>query len=133
MSTNTLESVAMEMFEDEYDREARSTPRHRMRKTAHGHVEVCPVAWVMPELLNLIAERHGEPVEHLRPCIRKLIAEKAFAFGPGMGSTNEFHDPQEAVDHEVDLIVRALERVRTHALECGKWSSLECSGEMYVG
>lgn len=129
MSASTLESMALDMFDEEYEREAaHAARRRRMRHSFGGHVEVCPVVWVMHELVQLVEENHTVPVEQLRPCIRRLIAEKAFAFG-----TRDDTDPEKALDQEVDLIVRALERVREHAFASGHWSSMECTPEMFVG
>lgn len=129
MSTSTLESMALELFEQEYEREARRGAGQRVRRTPMGHVEVCPVAWVMNELLKLIEERHAEPVEELRPAIRRLIMEKAFAFGAQVAVA----DPTRAVDQEVELIIRTLERVREHAFASGRWSQMHCMPEMFVG
>ncbi len=129
MSAAALETLALELFDQEYEREARRSGTQGRMRRAYG--EMCPITWVMHELVQLVDENHTEPVEVLRPCIRRLIAERAFAFGPL--DIDGRTDPQAALDAEVDLVIRTLERVRAHAFASGQWSAMDSSAELFVG
>lgn len=128
MTTSVLEA-AREIYRDElrHDRRSSSPTVVDLDDRPDYTYEVCPVSWILPGLLELVAECHNEPASHLRSAIRQLLMERAFAFQTGMA-------PKEQaawLDHETDVLIRVLERIRQQRLECGDWSDLPACQEMF--
>lgn len=143
MSTSMLEAVARDVFEQELHQAARgrAAGRGARRPGSSTNAEVddfdfndaatqvCPVSWLLPELLQMIAERHDEPVSYLRPSIRQLIRERVVMYACAAGMSLAAAD--ELLEQQVDLLVRVLEQVRRQALACGEWSEMVAGPEMF--
>lgn len=86
--------------------------KHRPCPAHSGGGSLCPVSWVLPDLLGIIAEHHAEPVERLRPAIRQVIVEQAFAC-PSDAVIDP--DQDETIDAQVDLLIVVLEQARRQA------------------
>lgn len=120
-----LERAARELYDQEWQRHRR-TPR-----AAAGpdpSLQVCPVGWLLHDLLRLIAEGHDRPVRELEPMIRQLIVEKNFCDETGDVCLDD--QQRRSIDDYVDVLVRVLERVREQAVASGAWSSLPASAPM---
>lgn len=72
----------------------------------------CPVAWLMPELMDLIARTVDQPIDRVRVEVRTLLHEQDFHNASGSGN-----DPRhrELVELYVDRLTRTIDRVRRHA------------------
>lgn len=106
----------------------REWPRHLNARRADG-MQMCPVNWLLPDLLALIAENHDRPVRELQPMIRRLIEEHDFFDDAGDSMVET--DRDELIDDYADLFVKALERVRRQALKQGEWSNLPVTPQMF--
>jgi hypothetical protein len=111
-ATFTSVTEPWEVLEDEWRRLRQpESPVH-----IDPALQVCPVKWLLPELQQLMAEHHDEPAEQIRPQIRQLLAERAFA-----EHETRFGQPHEALlDQSTELYVRVLERLRRQALHDGQ-------------
>jgi hypothetical protein len=124
MSASLLESVARDALEAEIHQAQETTG-----SPGPANMQVCPVWWLIPDLLQLIGERHDEPVILLRPSIRRLIRERAGIYACGAGMSEAAAD--ELLEQQVDLLVRVLEQVRQQALDCGQWSEISPAPQMF--
>ena len=77
----------------------------------------CPALWLLRDLVSLLEEFRDRPLTDLAPMVRRLILEQNFVDENG----DSVFDTQCAknVEHEVALILRALERTRREATEQG--------------
>lgn len=116
-ATSSLELVARDMFEQQSNLEARLARRGIASDDTH---QLCPVSWLLPDLLHLLAENHGSDAHDLRPAIRRIILDRGAIYAMGAGITQSEAD--EILEGQIDLIVRVLEQVRQQALDCGEWS-----------
>lgn len=83
---------------------------------------------LLPELIEMVAEQRAQPADHLRPAIRQLIAERAFACpADSLASPQDDH----AIDAQTDLLVGVLETVRRRAVATGQWSENPAAPIMY--
>lgn len=82
-------------------------------------VEVCPVRWLLPDLLKLIAENVDQPVAELKSTIRQIVQQQSFATGGGDCVVRIDH--QRMVDDYVQRLIVVLEEVRTTAQNGGTW------------
>ncbi len=125
MSTFTsLESLARRYFEKEwrrlYKRQGAMKSRGDYAESEAMSDDSCPVAWLLPELLELVAEDHNRPVYELESVIRRVVLENEFVGACPGAVVDTHHD--DIIDHTVKMIVHSLERVRRQALERGEWS-----------
>jgi len=116
---HSLQDVASDRFERELAGESNEEATHRAA-TIYAAPQHCPIACVLPELLELLSEQHDQPAERLRPMIRRLILERGFPDAGGDCVPDD--DFFEQVEAYVDMIVRVLEHVRRRALRRGQWS-----------
>lgn len=112
MSTDTLARVATKLL----NQEAR----------CFGSPGV-PCDLLLRDLLKVIAERPEESAEQLRPTIRRVIGERAFASPCDSAIAC---DQGKAIDAQADMLVRILERVRHQAVEQGAWSTMPAAPVM---
>lgn len=89
--------------------------------------EICSIAELLPDLLHMVAERRAEPTHRLRPAVRRLIAERAFAC-PCDSLTCA--DEDQTIDAQADLLVRVLEQIRRRAVATGQWSEMPAAPVM---
>jgi hypothetical protein len=87
-----------------------------------------PAAWMLRDLVDLMAENHHRPAAELEPMIRRMICENQFNDDNGDCSSEQH---SAAVDVEVGMAIRTLERLRQHAIEQGLWSSKPNSPIMF--
>lgn len=96
-----------------YDEEAARVTRRRDA----DELQVCPLRFMLRELLMLLAERPDPPVDELRPLVRRLVLERNFMdCGDACGASTR----HTALDHHVDLALRVLARVRQLAEQRGE-------------
>lgn len=118
VALETLEDAARQAFLSAYDQQAQSG-RHRMP------VDHCPVLLVLHKLLALVEEFHDRPVDEFRPLIRKVVDEEMSVLEsshspiPGLPSAKAASD----LEHQVEMILTALEQVRQMGIDQGRWSS----------
>ena len=92
-------------------------------------MQMCPVSWLLPEVLALVSEHRDRPVHELEPTIRRLIEEQDFFEDAGDSMIAERRG--ELVEEYVRMFVKALERVREEALRHGEWSNLPVTPQMF--
>ncbi|MEE9211756.1 MAG: hypothetical protein V3U29_03785 [Phycisphaeraceae bacterium] len=126
-SITSLESAARELLDLESHR---SHLTHEPDLSHHGtEQDDWVVSWLLPDLLALVAESHGQPVQRIAPLIRQLIIEKTFVDECGDCVMDAEHLRQ--VEQQVKTIVRVLEKVRRKALARGEWSNAPVTPQMF--
>ncbi len=116
---HSLQDVASDLFERELAGESDEEASQRAA-TINATPPHYLIAWVLPELLELLSEQHDQPAERLRSMIRRLILERGFPDAGGDWLPDDSNYDQ--VEAYVDMIVRVLEHVRRRALRRGQWS-----------
>ncbi|XAM01328.1 hypothetical protein OT109_08025 [Phycisphaeraceae bacterium D3-23] len=78
------------------------------------YLQHSPVAWLLPQVLELVMRTHDQPVETLAPTIRRLLLEQTYANVGGDGADCAALDA--SLDDAVDLMLDVLRAVRKHAV-----------------
>lgn len=80
--------------------------------------------WALDDFMDLLVEFHDQPVQELRPMIRRVVTERAFLDSTGDSiyrtTGNDVRGSQFEI--QIDQIVAVLEKVRQHAVSRGQWS-----------
>ena len=87
VTLSSLESAARELIDLELQRLALRSASTR-EPPLKDEFDVNFVAWLLPDLLALVAEKHDRHVRHLAPAIRQMICDRTFL--------DECGDPGEA-------------------------------------
>lgn len=90
----------------------------------------CPVAWLLPELMDLIARTVDQPIDHVRVEVRALLHEQDFHNASGSGN-----DPRhrELVELYIDRLTRTIDRVRHRAPRLRAAGSMASDPSCFVG
>ncbi len=72
----------------------------------------CPVTWLMPELMDLIARTADQPLDRVRGEVHALLTEQDFNEVSGDTVSDPRH--RELVELYVDRLTRTIERIRRH-------------------
>lgn len=121
----SLETAARELLSREWQRESLD------QQPARSDPEItadCPILWMLPEFLELVAEAHDQPAQNLAPLIQRLILERNFVDENGDSVIDE---SIRDVEHHVQVIVKVLEEIRKIALEDGSWSNAPVTPLMF--
>ncbi len=95
----------------------------------HAESAFCPIMWLLPEFIDLVAQDPARPVSEFEHTIRQRVCEQLFI--------DETGDPpleQEfgrGTDHQVRTLVVVLEKVRRHALARGIWCEQPAAQPMF--
>lgn len=118
VASAALEPLALEIFQKEW---RQCLPAHcEATGLQRSDVQDSPLLWILPNLVQLVAERREEPVDQLEPTIREIIAEQDFTDDCGDGVVSDRHDA--VMDFYVCVVTRTLQQLRQHAIRCGAWS-----------
>ncbi len=127
VTLSSLESAARELIDLELQRIALRSASTR-EPPLTDEVDVNFVAWLLPDLLALVAEKHERHVRHLAPAIRQMICDRTFL--DECGDCAVSIDNEQLVNRHVQLIVAVLEKVRLIALAQGDWSNAPVTPQM---
>ncbi len=89
----------------------------------------CPIMWLLPEFIDLVAQAPARPVSEFEHAIRQRVCEQLFI--------DETGDPpleQEfgnGTEYQVRTLVVVLEKVRRHALARGIWCDQPAAEPMF--
>lgn len=119
LTDEMLQSTAQKYLEKEWQ---------NSQDSGTAVAEYCPVSWLLPELLSLVAESPQRPVSDQEPLIRRYLTERTFH---DAGGDHAADDDTAAVDHQIQVLVRVLEQVRKMALAKGRWSDAPVTPQMF--
>lgn len=111
-----LESAARDLMRREWYRFSEmnyATP-------GNGSLDDCPMLPLLPDLLQLMDEARGQPLETLAPLVRQMLVEQNFH--DGNGDRVIAGDIEDTLDREVGMIVGVLEQLRMTGVAEGEWS-----------
>ena len=80
---------------------------------------LCPVSWLLPELIELVAERPAEPVSSLEAAIHRRVFEQQFIDETGDPPLDQPY--ASGAEHQVRMLVAVLEKIRRQAIARGIW------------
>lgn len=97
------------------------------------HVSDGPVAWLLPQLVEMIGECCERPVALQAPTIKRLIVEQTFhgLGGDHVEGGNSAKAGTRLIERQVTVVVRVLEAVRLDAIAQGKWSTAPVTPQMF--
>ncbi len=127
LSATVCDSYAREMFEL-FWREACQDPQRR-NLLADIPDDSAP-HWMLNDILRLLQEHHARPASDLAPLVRRMFLEHDL-IDVDIGDSIVSQSSLASLDSQVDLVVEALERVRRHCLESGRWCGVAAGPEMF--
>lgn len=88
---------------------------------------------LLPQFLDMICESCDQPARQLTPTIERLMIEHTFhdLCGDHASGVAPADLGTKAIEHQVRVVVRVLERVRRKALAQGRWSSVPVTPIMF--
>ena len=116
-----IETYAMQLLREEWQRDERQAGQHG---SACDGQETC---WTPAEVLELLTEHGHEPIDQLRPQVLALITEHQFVDESG----DNVAEPDSDLEHEVQVLLRALDRVRTFAIARGHLLGTTTTPQMF--
>lgn len=109
-SIDVLEAMAREYYEEE----------RALLDLREDLGASCPAMWMLRDMLAMMAEQPEESATRFAPSIRRRLAEHLFIDETGDSVIDKRR--RDELDHQVQLLVRVLERVRLQAYQTGHWS-----------
>jgi hypothetical protein len=91
--------------------------------------DLCPVSWLLHDLLALVADAHDQPIEDLAPRIRQIIIERQFINENG-DTCLDAHQ-RDLLEAHVAKFVQLIDRVRRLARHEGEWSNVPVTPQMF--
>ncbi|MCE9589013.1 MAG: hypothetical protein K8S99_00635 [Planctomycetes bacterium] len=94
---------------------------HRVRAEAEppggltAGIARCPAKWLVGELMMMLAGARGRPLRRIRPTVHRLMEARDLL--DRRDDRSDAQTCQVPVAHEVDLVMRTLQRVRAGAME----------------
>ena len=123
-----LEAVARDLFEQEWARE-----REREDREDEGggimQAEACPIVWIIPELVDLVAGTRDRHVKSLEPVIRRRVRDLSFINESGDPFAEE--ERQRSIDRQIKVMTRVLSQVKGLAVSRGQWSDVPVTPQMF--
>lgn len=116
-----IETYALRLLREEWRRDERQ-PEHTA-SACDGR----ETYWILPEVLQLLAEHGHHPIEQLRPQLLALLTEHQFVDESG----DSVAEGDSELDHEVQVLLRALDRVREYAIARGHIPGVDATPLMY--
>jgi len=93
----------------------------------------CPAMWLLPQFVEMMAESCDQPATDFTATIKRLIVEHTFhgLCGDHASDIGPADLGAKAIEHQVRVVVRVLERLRCRALSQGRWSDLPVTPQMF--
>lgn len=129
-----LDPIVHRLLEEEWRRMplARKTTRKRRAvpeaDTRPPH-ELSPVVAALPSLIQVARDHPEQPIEHLRPMIKRVILEQLFIDITGDSIIESHHHLK--VKQYVELTVRVLVRVRRDEFGAEQWADTPITPQMF--
>lgn len=115
-----LDEMARQLLESESSNRGANTSTRSRSDAAVLDPETHCLSWMLPELLDLVAQHPSRPVDAITPEIRRRVAELYFL--DDCGDCVLTSRDTAVIDGQVDLLVWVLEQVRKIAVAQGLWS-----------
>ncbi len=92
-------------------------------------LDAATVRWILPRLMRLADDLHGEPIEQLAPAVRRMLMEQAFVDAHGDAVLIDAERRQ--IDEQVAMLLRILEQARREQHANGQWATVPVTPQMF--